>query len=172
MPHLVGPRLARVWLRCRIRDIQHHWSRNPRSCGPAIVLSYAVSGLSALLSVFCYTEFAVEIPIAGGSFSFLRVELGDFIAFIAAGNIFLEALVGAAGLGRSWSSYVASIFKSDPDFLRIKVDSFAEGVQSVDPLAVVVLAIVNGIALMGTKHSSILNWVSSMFGVAVIVLLS
>lgn len=33
--------------------------------GPAIVLSYAVSGLSALLSVFCYTEFAVEIPVAG-----------------------------------------------------------------------------------------------------------
>ncbi|KAL2474065.1 Cationic amino acid transporter 1 [Forsythia ovata] len=33
--------------------------------GPAIVLSYAVSGVSALLSVFCYTEFAVEIPVAG-----------------------------------------------------------------------------------------------------------
>lgn len=33
--------------------------------GPAVVLSYAVSGLSALLSVFCYTEFAVEIPVAG-----------------------------------------------------------------------------------------------------------
>ncbi|KAL6135398.1 hypothetical protein ACLB2K_067626 [Fragaria x ananassa] len=69
--------------------------------GPAIVLSYAISGLSALLSVMCYTEFAVEIPVAGGSFSYLRIELGDFVAFIAAGNILLEAVVGAAGLGRS-----------------------------------------------------------------------
>ncbi|RVW73496.1 Cationic amino acid transporter 8, vacuolar [Vitis vinifera] len=43
--------------------------------GPAIVLSYAASGLSALLSVLCYTEFAVEIPVAGGSFSYLRVEI-------------------------------------------------------------------------------------------------
>lgn len=33
--------------------------------GPAVVLSYVISGLSALLSVFCYTEFAVEIPVAG-----------------------------------------------------------------------------------------------------------
>lgn len=33
--------------------------------GPAVVLSYVVSGLSAMLSVFCYTEFAVEIPVAG-----------------------------------------------------------------------------------------------------------
>lgn len=33
--------------------------------GPAVVLSYAISGISAMLSVFCYTEFAVEIPVAG-----------------------------------------------------------------------------------------------------------
>ncbi|EOA15816.1 hypothetical protein CARUB_v10007351mg [Capsella rubella] len=33
--------------------------------GPAVVLSYVVSGVSAMLSVFCYTEFAVEIPVAG-----------------------------------------------------------------------------------------------------------
>lgn len=36
-----------------------------QDAGPAVVLSYAVSGISALLSVFCYTEFAVEIPVAG-----------------------------------------------------------------------------------------------------------
>lgn len=36
-----------------------------QEAGPAVVLSYAVSGISALLSVFCYTEFAVEIPVAG-----------------------------------------------------------------------------------------------------------
>jgi basic amino acid/polyamine antiporter, APA family len=36
--------------------------------GPAVVLSYVVSGISAMLSVFCYTEFAVEIPSAGMSF--------------------------------------------------------------------------------------------------------
>lgn len=137
--------------------------------GPAIVAAYAVSGLSALLSVFCYTEFAVEIPVAGGSFSFLRIELGDFVAFIAAGNILLEGLVGAAGLGRSWSSYLASLFSDNPNFLRFRVNSFAEGFNVLDPLAVLILLIVNGIAVTGTKHSSILNWVSSIFGAAVIV---
>lgn len=33
--------------------------------GPAVILSYAISGISAILSVLCYTEFAVEIPVAG-----------------------------------------------------------------------------------------------------------
>ncbi|KAI5662212.1 hypothetical protein M9H77_21535 [Catharanthus roseus] len=137
--------------------------------GPSIVLSYAISGLSALLSVFCYTEFAVEIPVAGGSFSYLRIELGDFIAFIAAGNILLEAIVGAAGLGRSWSSYFATIISNNPDLLRIKVNSFAEGFNLLDPLAVAVLAICNGIAMTGARRTSILTWVSSIISTAVII---
>lgn len=33
--------------------------------GPAVVLAYVISGVSAMLAVFCYTEFAVEIPVAG-----------------------------------------------------------------------------------------------------------
>ena len=43
--------------------------------GPAVVLSFVVSGVSAMLSVFCYTEFAVEIPVAGKRiFIFLSTE--------------------------------------------------------------------------------------------------
>ncbi|XP_030444526.1 cationic amino acid transporter 8, vacuolar-like [Syzygium oleosum] len=139
--------------------------------GPAIVLSYAISGLSALLSAFCYTEFAVEIPVAGGSFSYLRIELGDFIAFIAAGNILLEAIVGAAGLGRSWTSYFASMIKNDPDFLRFHVKGLAEGFNLLDPLAVVVIVVANSIAMAGTKHTSCLNWISSVISAGVIVLI-
>ncbi|XP_012086296.1 cationic amino acid transporter 8, vacuolar isoform X2 [Jatropha curcas] len=140
------------------------------SVGPSIVLAYAISGLSALLSVFCYTEFSVEIPVAGGSFSFLRIELGDFIAFIAAGNILLEGVVGAAGLGRSWSSYLGSMINSkNPDFLRIRVKSFADGFNLLDPIAVLVLLVANTIAMTGTKRTSILNWISSIVSASIIV---
>lgn len=47
--------------------------------GPAIVISYAIAGLCALLSAFCYTEFAVDMPVAGGAFSYLRVTFGKLI---------------------------------------------------------------------------------------------
>ncbi|XP_017243714.1 cationic amino acid transporter 8, vacuolar [Daucus carota subsp. sativus] len=140
--------------------------------GPSIVLAYAASGLSALLSVFCYTEFSVEIPVAGGSFSFLRIELGDFVAFIAAANILLEAIVGAAGLGRSWSSYFATIFRPSADAFRIKVGGLPNGFNLLDPIAVLILAIANGIAMYGTKLTSSLNWISSIFSSAVIVFIT
>ncbi|KAL5731677.1 catalase A [Ranunculus cassubicifolius] len=80
-----------------------------QDAGPAVIMSFIVSGISALLSVFCYTEFAVEIPVAGGSFAYVRVELGDFVAFIAAGNILFEYVVSGASVARSWTSYFATL---------------------------------------------------------------
>lgn len=47
--------------------------------GPAVVLSYAIAGFCALLSAFCYTEFAVDMPVAGGAFSYIRVTFGPFL---------------------------------------------------------------------------------------------
>lgn len=44
--------------------------------GPAVFISYIVAGVSALLSSMCYTEFSVEMPVAGGAFSYLRVTFG------------------------------------------------------------------------------------------------
>ncbi|KAF8408877.1 hypothetical protein HHK36_004946 [Tetracentron sinense] len=137
--------------------------------GPAIVLSYAVSGLSAMLSVFCYTEFAVEIPVAGGSFSYLRVELGDFVAFIAAANILLESIVGAAGLGRSFTSYLATLCNLDPDFLRFHVGFLGKGFNLLDPIASTALIVASAVAVSGTKYTSLLNWVTSLFSAGVIV---
>uniref|UniRef100_A0A7N0RC07 Cationic amino acid transporter C-terminal domain-containing protein n=1 Tax=Kalanchoe fedtschenkoi TaxID=63787 RepID=A0A7N0RC07_KALFE len=139
--------------------------------GPAIVVAYAISGFSAMLSALCYTEFSVEIPVAGGSFSFLRIELGDFVAFTAAGNLLLEAVVGAAGLGRAWSSYFASIVKNDPDFLRIRAASLPEGFNMLDPLAVFVLLATCAFAMSGTRRTSILNWLSSILTSLVIVVI-
>lgn len=137
--------------------------------GPGIVLAYVISGFSALLSVFCYTEFAVEIPVAGGSFSFLRIELGDFVAFIAAGNIMLESVVGAAGLGRAWSSYFGSIIKDNPEFLRFHVKSLPEGFNMIDPVGMAVLLAACAFAMSGTRRTSILNWLSSILTAIVIV---
>ncbi|KAJ8546542.1 hypothetical protein K7X08_032616 [Anisodus acutangulus] len=137
--------------------------------GPAVVLSYVISGISAMLAVFCYTEFAVEIPVAGGSFAYLRVELGDFVAFIAAGNILLEYVIGSAAMARSWTSYFATLCDHQPDDFRIVVNSLAEGYNRLDPIAIGVCLIVSIIACKSTKASSRINYIASVVHVLILL---
>ncbi|KAI3941818.1 hypothetical protein MKW92_037089 [Papaver armeniacum] len=135
------------------------------SAGPAVVLSYVVSGISAMLSVFCYTEFAVEIPVAGGSFAYLRVELGDFMAFIAAGNILLEYVIGGAAVARSWTSYFATLLNHKPEDFRIIVHSLPDDYGHLDPVAVGITMIICVLAVKSTKGSSRFNYIASIIHV-------
>ncbi|KAJ4976875.1 hypothetical protein NE237_001981 [Protea cynaroides] len=137
--------------------------------GPAVVLSYVVSGVSAMLSVFCYTEFAVEIPAAGGSFAYLRVEMGDFVAFIAAGNIIFEYVVAGAAVSRSWSSYLATLFNHSSNDFRIIAHNLPEDFNQLDPIAVGIIIVVCIAAIFSTKQSSRFNYVASVIHIGVIV---
>lgn len=139
-----------------------------KHAGPAIVLSYVASGVSAMLSVFCYTEFAIEIPVAGGSFAYLRIELGDFAAFITAGNILLESIVGSAAVARAWTSYFTTLLNREPNSLRIHTN-LREGYNLLDPIAVGVLAIAATIAIISTRKTSVLNWIASAINTIVIL---
>ncbi|XP_023519629.1 cationic amino acid transporter 5 [Cucurbita pepo subsp. pepo] len=139
-----------------------------KHAGPAIVLSYVASGVSAMLSVFCYTEFAVEIPVAGGSFAYLRIELGDFAAFITAGNILLESIVGTAAVARAWTSYLTSLLDRPDNSLRIHTN-LKDGFNLLDPIAVGVLTIAATIAMISTRKTSYLNWIASAVNTVVIL---
>ncbi|XP_015881253.3 cationic amino acid transporter 1 [Ziziphus jujuba] len=137
--------------------------------GPAVVVSYFISGVSALLSVLCYTEFSVELPVAGGSFAYLRVELGDFVAYIAAGNILFEYMVAGASVARSWTSYFATLCNHQPNDFRLNVSALAENYNHLDPIAVVVSIAVCIGAAMSIKGSSRFNSVTSIIHIFLLV---
>ncbi|KAL9224401.1 hypothetical protein vseg_000437 [Gypsophila vaccaria] len=137
--------------------------------GPAVILSYVVSGVSAMLSVFCYTEFAVEIPVAGGSFAYLRVELGDFMAFIAAGNILLEYVISGAAVARAWTSYFATLCNHKPEDFRITAPHLSPDFNQLDPIAVVACAVICVLAVYSIKGSSRLNYIASIAHIVVII---
>ncbi|CAM8983775.1 unnamed protein product [Rhodiola kirilowii] len=137
--------------------------------GPAVVLSYLISGIAALLSVLCYTEFAVELPVAGGSFAYLRVELGDFVAYIAAGNILFEYIVSGAGVARAWTSYFATLCNHSPNDFRINVSSFPDDFGHLDPIAVAVSVIICIGASLSIKGSSRFNSIASIIHIGVVI---
>ncbi|KAJ0657957.1 putative amino acid/polyamine transporter I, cationic amino acid transporter [Helianthus annuus] len=137
--------------------------------GPAVIISYLIAGCAALLSVICYTEFAVELPVAGGSFAYLRVELGDFVAFIAAGNILFEYVVAGASVSRSWTSYCATLFNYKPNEFRISMPSMGKGFEYWDPMAVVVSVVICIFASFSMKGSSRFNSVATIIHIGVLL---
>ena len=91
------------------------------------------------------------------------------MAFIAAGNIVLEYVISGAAVARSWTSYFATLLNHQPNDFRIVAHSLSPDYRYLDPIAVVVLAIICVMAVMSTKGSSRFNYIASIFHVAVII---
>jgi APA family basic amino acid/polyamine antiporter len=76
--------------------------------GPAIVLSFIVSGLGCLFAGLCYSEFASMIPVAGSAYTYAYATLGEFIAWIIGWDLMLEYLFGASTVAVGWSGYFSA----------------------------------------------------------------
>ena len=76
-----------------------------RYAGPAIVISFIVSGLGCLFAGLCYAEFASMIPVAGSAYTYGYATLGEFIAWIIGWDLILEYMFGASTVAVGWSGY-------------------------------------------------------------------
>jgi len=76
--------------------------------GPAIVLSFIVSGLACAFAGLCYAEFASMIPISGSAYSYSYATLGEFLAWVIGWDLILEYLFAASTVSVGWSGYVVS----------------------------------------------------------------
>ncbi|KAJ7570443.1 hypothetical protein O6H91_01G120000 [Diphasiastrum complanatum] len=139
--------------------------------GPSVIVAYVVAGFSALLSAFCYTEFAVDMPIAGGAFSYLQITFGEFAAFLTGANLMMEYVISNAAVARSFTCYLAAAFGVvSADEWRFKANGVSEGSSvQLDFLALAILIILTIFLCYSTKDSSIFNMVVTLVHLAFIV---
>jgi basic amino acid/polyamine antiporter, APA family len=64
--------------------------------GPALAISFIISGLGCLCAGLCYAEFASTVPLSGSAYSYAYATVGEFLAWIIGWDLILEYLVGAA----------------------------------------------------------------------------
>jgi len=79
--------------------------------GPAIVISFIISGLACAFAGLCYAEFASMIPIAGSAYTYAYATMGEFLAWIIGWDLILEYLFAASTVAVGWSGYVLSFLK-------------------------------------------------------------
>src|SRR5229473_2457803 len=80
--------------------------------GPAIMLSFVLSGLGCAFAGLCYAEFASMIPIAGSAYTYGYATLGEFFAWIIGWDLIIEYAFGAATVAAGWSGNLVALFQS------------------------------------------------------------
>ena len=79
--------------------------------GPAVALSYVLSGLGCLFAGLCYAEYAAAIPIAGSAYTYSYATLGELVAWLIGWDLILEYLFAAATVAVGWSKHFIPFMK-------------------------------------------------------------
>ncbi|HLH15813.1 MAG TPA: amino acid permease [Bryobacteraceae bacterium] len=87
------------------------------AAGPAIVISFILSGIICAFAGLCYAEFASLIPIAGSAYTYGYATLGEIFAWIIGWDLTLEYAMGASTVSSGWSNHFIELL----DIFHIKM---------------------------------------------------
>jgi APA family basic amino acid/polyamine antiporter len=149
--------------------------------GPAIVVSFIITGTLCALVALSYAELASAIPVSGSAYSYSYASLGEIAAWIMGVLLVLEYGLAASTVAVGWSGYVAS-FLHDlgmdiPIPLRgawgTPVTDFVSGevvgTGIVNLPAVVAIIAVTGLLVLGVSESAFVNNIVVAIKVTVVV---
>jgi basic amino acid/polyamine antiporter, APA family len=131
--------------------------------GPSVTLSFVLGAIVAGLAALCYAELASSVPTAGSAYTYAFATLGEVFAWIIGWDLLLEFALGAAVVSRGWSGYLANLLGLSPAW-------FGEDAK-VNVGAVLIIAVLTVVAVLGIRESAWLTNVLVVVKVAVCVLI-
>jgi APA family basic amino acid/polyamine antiporter len=82
-----------------------------RFAGPAVPLSFLLTGVACSFAALCYAEMASAVPVAGSAYTYAYATLGELMAWIIGWDLVLEYAMGASTVGVGWSGYFVQLLK-------------------------------------------------------------
>jgi len=148
--------------------------------GPAIVISFIISGIACAFAGLCYAEFASMIPISGSAYTYAYTTLGEFLAWIIGWDLILEYLFAASTVSVGWSGYMVSFlhdlgitlpvqFTEATGTVMVDLPGHSGWVHSTKELASHLTSI--GIDINSLPHMHAIMNVPAMFIIGVLTLL-
>jgi len=156
--------------------------------GPALLISFLLTGIACGFSALCYAELAAMVPISGSAYTYAYATLGELIAWIIGWDLIIEYAIGNVAVAISWSGYfndfIHSAFGFDiPYWLRIDYRTFVQkglDLSSAPHLfsvpiifnlpAVLIVAFITVILVIGIRESSRFNDIMVVIKLAVLAL--
>ena len=149
------------------------------NAGPAVIISFALAGTASIFAALCYAEFASVVPVAGSAYTYGYATLGELLAWIIGWDLVLEYALSATTVAIGWSGYMVSLLNGWGIHIPPEL-SAARGLQviaadgtTVTALfnlpAVIIVALVSALLVVGIKESANVNNVIVVVKVAVVV---
>jgi basic amino acid/polyamine antiporter, APA family len=82
------------------------------AAGPALTLSFVLTGIVCAFCALCYSEFSAMAPISGSAYTYAFSTMGEFVAWIIGWALVLEYAVGNMAVAVGWTGNVKEFLAS------------------------------------------------------------
>ncbi|WP_416828486.1 amino acid permease [Ectobacillus polymachus] len=140
--------------------------------GPAIILSFILSGLACVFAALCYAEFASVVPVSGSAYTYSYAVFGELIAWILGWDLVLEYGLACSVVASGWSGYFQGLLSGFGISIPTAISNAynpAKGTY-VDVVAIVIILVLASILTIGTKESARLNNIMVIIKISVVLL--
>lgn len=151
-----------------------------QKAGPGMMVSFIIAGIVCALAALCYSELASMVPVAGSAYTYSYAVMGEVMAWLVGWALILEYALGASAVAVGWSGHVVPVLDSIgihlPHALTVGPQiewGFLKGGELGGVLnlpAVIVVAFVTTLLVIGTKESATFNAVLVLIKVAALTL--
>jgi APA family basic amino acid/polyamine antiporter len=127
--------------------------------GPAIVVSFIISGFACAMAALCYAEFAAMIPVAGSAYSYSYATMGELVGWIIGWDLVLEYAVASGGVAVGWSGYLRLVLEGLGIYLPSAITHAPGSVPGaiLDLPALLIVIVISGVLYVGISESARLN---------------
>jgi APA family basic amino acid/polyamine antiporter len=151
------------------------------NAGPAVALSFIISAVVCAFAGLCYAEMASTVPISGSAYTYAYATLGELIAWIIGWDLILEYAFGATAVAIGWSGYVVSFlrdvglpvsdrFAGAPFHFDAATGAWSHTGAIINLPAMLIIAAISGLLVLGTRESASLNNVIVVLKVAIVLI--
>lgn len=142
------------------------------SAGPALIISFILSGIACGLAAFCYAEFASSVPVSGSVYTYSYATLGEIFAFLIGWDLMLEYLLATSAVATGWSAYFQALLAGFgihlPALLTSAPGSGTGGIVNLP--AIIIIFLITALLSRGIKESSRVNNIMVFIKLAVIII--
>ena len=147
--------------------------------GPALTISFVLAAIACGLVGLCYAELSTLLPVQGSTYTYTYATLGELAAWMIGWDLILEYSMGVGAVACGWSAYFNSLLVQigmglPPELLSatgeaiVRADGSPGTAIAHVPAAVIVM-IITGLLIGGTRESVKLNNVMVVVKLIVVV---